>query len=86
MLEPISKHNITKNVQNNNPLKSYTEKKNLIMIGDSNDDNMDNNIINYWHEKSQLTKNDENIFLNPNGWLNDQHLAIAMQIMYVQKL
>jgi hypothetical protein len=62
MLEPISKHNITKNVQNNNPLKSYTEKKNLIMIGDSNDDNMDNNIINYWHEKSQLTKNDENIF------------------------
>jgi hypothetical protein len=33
MLEPISKHNITKNIQNNNPLKSYKEKnKHLIMI------------------------------------------------------
>jgi hypothetical protein len=27
MLEPISKHNITKIIQNNNPLKSYKEKK-----------------------------------------------------------
>jgi len=63
MLEPISKHNVTKNVQNNNPLKSYKEKnKHLIMIGDSNDDNIDSNIINYWHEKFQLTENDENIY------------------------
>jgi hypothetical protein len=23
---------------------------------------------------------------NPNGWLNDQHLAIAMQILYLKKL
>jgi hypothetical protein len=65
MLEPISKHNITKNVQNNNPLKSYKEKnKHLIMICDSNDDNIDSNIINYWHEEFQLTKNDENILFN----------------------
>ncbi len=55
------------------------------MIGDSNDDNIDNNIINYQHEEFQLTKNDENIFLNPNEWLNDQHLIAAMQILYVQK-
>jgi hypothetical protein len=27
MLEPISKHNVTKNIQNNNPLKSYKQKK-----------------------------------------------------------
>jgi len=33
MLEPISKHNITKNIQNNNPLKSYKEKnKHLFLI------------------------------------------------------
>jgi hypothetical protein len=56
------------------------------MIDDSYDNNIDNNIINYWHEKFQLTKNDENILFNPNGWLNDQHLATAMQILYVQKL
>jgi len=52
MLEPISKHNITKNIQNNNPLKSYKEKnKHLIMIDDLNDSNIDNNIIDYWHEE-----------------------------------
>jgi hypothetical protein len=47
MLEPISKHNITKHIQNNNPLKSYKEFFLKIMIGDSNDDNIDSNIINY---------------------------------------
>jgi hypothetical protein len=41
------------------------------MIGDLDDNNIDNNIINYWHEEFQLTKNDENIFFNWNGWLND---------------
>ncbi len=51
------------------------------MIGDLNDDNIDNNIINYWHEEFQLTKNDENIFFNWNGWLNDQHLVVVMQIL-----
>jgi len=87
MLKPISKHNITKNIQNNNPLKSYKEKnKHLIMINDSDDDNIDNNIINYWHEEFQLIKIDENNIFNPNGWLNDQHLVVAMQILYVQKL
>ncbi len=71
MLEPVSKHNITKNIQNNNPLKLTKKKKHLIMIDDLYDNNIDNNIINYWHEEFQLTKNDENIFFNPNGWLND---------------
>jgi len=47
MLEPISKHNITKHIQNNNPLKSYKEFKKKNMIGDLNDDNIDNKIINY---------------------------------------
>ncbi len=68
-------------------MKSYKEQnKHLIMIGDLNDDNINNNIINNWHEEFQLTKNDENILLNPNGWLNDQHFTIAIQILYVQKL
>ncbi len=56
------------------------------MISDSNDDNINNNVINYQHEEFQLTKNDENILLNPNGWLNDLHLVDVMQILYVQKL
>jgi hypothetical protein len=50
------------------------------MISDSND------IINYWHQESQLTKNDENILLNPNGWLNDQHLTYEMEILEVKNL
>jgi hypothetical protein len=34
------------------------------MIDDLNDDNIDNNTINYWHEEFQLTKNDENMLFN----------------------
>jgi glucuronate isomerase len=87
MLEPISKHNTTTKVQNNYPLKSYKEKnKHLVIINDSIDNNIDNNIINYYHEEFQLTKNDENIIFNPNEWLNNQHLTITMQVLYVQKL
>lgn len=37
------------------------------MINDSNDKNIDNNIIDYQHEEFQLIKNNENILLNPNG-------------------
>jgi hypothetical protein len=86
MLEPISKHNTTTKVQNNDPLKSYKEKnKHLVMINDSIDTNIDNGVIDYCHEKFQLTKNDENILFNPNELLN-QHLAITMEISYVQKL
>jgi len=52
-------------------LKS-NNKKELIMI----EEDLDNNIINvdvieYWHKDFQLTVNDENILLNPCGWLND---------------
>ncbi len=32
-------------------------------------------------KKFKLTKEDENMLLNPNGWLNDQHLGKAMQIL-----
>jgi type IV secretory pathway component VirB8 len=36
------------NIQNNNPPKSYKEKNiHSIMINDSNDKNIDNNIIDY---------------------------------------
>jgi hypothetical protein len=54
------------------------------MIDDSNDNNIANNITDNWHEEFQLSKNHENNLLNPNGWLNDQHLATGMQILYVQ--
>jgi hypothetical protein len=48
MLEPISKNNITKNIQNIFPLIFYKEKdKHLSVIDDSND----YTIINYWHEE-----------------------------------
>jgi hypothetical protein len=56
------------------------------LINDSNDDNIDNNVIDYRHQEFQLTKNDENILFDPNGWLNNQHLSTTMQILYVQKL
>jgi hypothetical protein len=41
------------------------------MISNLDDDNVDNNVTNYWDEEFQLTKNDKNILLNPNGWLSD---------------
>ncbi len=44
MLKPISKHNITKNIQNNNPLKSYKENKKISIMIDDWDNNIDNNI------------------------------------------
>ncbi len=34
------------------------------MIGDLDDDTIDNNIVNYQHEEFQLTENDENILFN----------------------
>jgi hypothetical protein len=47
MSEPISKHNTTTKVQNNDPLNSYKEKnKHLIMINEIHT-NIDNNMINY---------------------------------------
>ncbi len=42
--------------------------------------------IDYWIEDLQLTKVYENILLDSNGWLSDQHLGSAMQILYVEKL
>jgi hypothetical protein len=42
--------------------------------------------INYWIENLQLTKVNGNILLDLNGWLSDQHLGRAMQILYVEKL
>jgi len=34
-------------------------------------DIIDNDIIDYWRKDLQLIVNDENVFLNPLGWLND---------------
>jgi len=43
-------------------------------------------VIHYWHEEFQLTKEDENILLNPNGLLSNQHLGIVMEILHKDKL
>jgi hypothetical protein len=59
----------------------------IIEINDDLGNAMNNvDIIHYWHEEFQLTKKDENRLLNPNGWLNDQHLGIVMQILHQDKL
>jgi hypothetical protein len=52
----------------------------------SNNNIINDDVIDYWHKDLQLTINGENVFLNPCKWLNDQHIAIAMQMLYVQKL
>jgi len=78
MVTPISKHDIIK--QKHCTLRSDNKKK-IIMIKED----LDNDIIDYWHKKFQLTINDENILLNPLRWLNDQHMATMMQMLYVKK-
>jgi len=77
------KHVITKEKHKHCTLK-FNNKKELIMI----EQNVDNDIINddvknYWHKDLQLLVNDKNV-LNPCEWLNDQHMAIKMQTLYVQ--
>jgi hypothetical protein len=68
-------------------LKSKNERKIKITINDDfNNDIIADFIINYWHEEFQLTENNEIIFFNPNGWLNDKHLVGIMQMLYIQKL
>jgi hypothetical protein len=62
---------------------------NFILFAISSDSKNNSNeydSIDYWIENLQLTKIDDNILLDPNGWLNDQHLGSAMQILYVEKL
>jgi hypothetical protein len=87
-----SKHNMinkNKTIQHKHcPLKSNNEKHNNIIIINNHSNNhiIDDVVINYWQKKFQLTKNDKNIFFNPIGWLNNQHLVAAMHMLYIQKL
>jgi len=70
-------------------MKIYYITKKFLKNGISSDSKNDSNgydKIDYWIEDLQLTKVDENILLDPNIWLNDQHLESAMQILYVEKL
>jgi hypothetical protein len=63
------------------------EDDNIIKTYDNLDNATNNNdVIHYWHETFQLTKKDENTFLNQNGWLNNQHLGTTMQILYEKNL
>jgi hypothetical protein len=56
------------------------------MSSDLENDLNDYDTIDYWHEELQLIKENENILLDPNKWLNDQHLGTTMQILYVENL
>ncbi len=58
----------------------------FVISSDSKNDANKYDNIDYWIEDLQLTKVDENILLESNRWLNDQHLGSAMQILYVEKL
>jgi hypothetical protein len=58
----------------------------IITINDDWNNDIIVDFINYWHKEFQLTKNDENVFFNSNGWLNNQHLVAAMNMLFIQKL
>ncbi len=60
-------------------------KKNTIS-SDPETDFTEYDNIDYWIEDLQLTKVGENILLDPNKWLNDQHLGSTMQILSIKKL
>jgi len=54
-------------------------KKEFIKIEENlNNDIINDDVIDYWHEDFQLLVNDENFLLNPCEWLNDQHMATTM--------
>jgi hypothetical protein len=86
MVTSTSKHDITKEKYKHCTLKLSNEKE-LIMIEENlNNDIINDDVINYWHEDFQLSVNDENILLNPCKWLNNQHMVAMMQMLYVKKL
>jgi hypothetical protein len=64
-----------------------TKKPKKIVISNylENDSNEYDN-IDYWIEDLQSIEVDESILLDSNGWLSDQYLGSAMQILYVEKL
>jgi hypothetical protein len=68
------------------PIEIFFKNKIIIINDDSGADIIDDNVTSYWQEKPQLIKNDENIFLDLDEWLNDQHLTIVMQMLYIQNL
>ncbi len=68
-----------------NLLHNIFLKKNAISSDSKNNSNGYDN-IDYQIEDLQSTKVNENILLDSNEWLNDQHLENAMQILYVEKL
>ncbi len=57
-----------------------------MISSDSKNDSNKYDKIDHWIEHLQLIKVDENILLDLNRWLSDQHLGSVMQILYVEKL
>jgi hypothetical protein len=75
------------NCDDNNQWKFHQIKtnKNIEMSSDLENDLNEYDTIDYWHKELQLIKENWNILLHPNKWLNDQHLGTTMQILYVEK-
>jgi hypothetical protein len=87
-----SNHNISnenKTIQHKHcpiEIQQWKNKNKITVNDDSDNDIIDDVIINYWHEEFQLIENDEIVLFNLNGWLNDEHLVGIMQMLYIKKL
>jgi hypothetical protein len=62
------------------------KQKNKTISSDPENESSEYDNIDYWIEDLQLTKVGENILLDSNKWLNDQHLGSVMEILHVEKL
>jgi hypothetical protein len=69
-----------------NLLHNKETKKNIVISNDLENDSNEYDNIDYWIEDLQSIEVDESILLHSNGWLSDQYLGSAMQILYVEKL
>jgi hypothetical protein len=58
--------------------------KEIVISNDLENNFIEYDNIDYWIEDLQSIKVDESILLDSNGWLSDQYLASAMQILYVE--
>jgi hypothetical protein len=55
----------------------------LIMINDASNNDI---IVDYVIKHENIQLNNKNILFSPNGWMNDEHLIVVMQILYVKSL
>ncbi len=53
------------------------------MINDASNNDI---IVDYVIKHENIQLNNKNILFSPNGWMNDEHLIVVMQILYVKSL